>query len=387
METNIFYQKIFSRVLLLIIVLTLSITNLSNSDATPLKPAPPKAKKIKLAILLDTSNSMDGLIDQAKSQLWNIVNEMAKAKCDNIKPDIEIALYEYGNDNLNNREGYIRLVTPLTNDLDKISQDLFALRTCGGSEFCGHVIQTALDQLDWNEDGNDLQVIFIAGNEPFTQGNVDYREACKKAGLYNIFVNTIFCGDFDEGVRTYWKDGADIANGSYMSIEHNRKTVYIDTPFDKDITELNKKLNETYIPYGSMGASKQFNQVAQDNNAEYYGTANMVNRAVSKSQYVYCNDSWDLVDASSNENFDIEKIDNKDLPEDMRGMNRVEKLNYISSNKTKRQKLQQEILELNSKRLTYISEKQKEAGNENMLDNAMIRAIHEQAAKINFVFE
>ena len=35
-----------------------------------------------LALLLDTSNSMDGLIDQAKSQLWKIVNELAAAKCD-----------------------------------------------------------------------------------------------------------------------------------------------------------------------------------------------------------------------------------------------------------------------------------------------------------------
>ena len=30
---------------------------------------------IQLAILLDTSNSMDGLINQAKSELWTIVNE------------------------------------------------------------------------------------------------------------------------------------------------------------------------------------------------------------------------------------------------------------------------------------------------------------------------
>ena len=30
-----------------------------------------KKTKIKLALILDTSNSMDGLIDQAKNQLWN----------------------------------------------------------------------------------------------------------------------------------------------------------------------------------------------------------------------------------------------------------------------------------------------------------------------------
>jgi len=92
------------------------------------KPAQPidhtqttTTKKIKLALLLDTSNSMDGLINQAKSQLWTIVNELAAAKCDEAKPEVQIALYEYGNDRLPASEGYIRLVTPLTNDLDKIS--------------------------------------------------------------------------------------------------------------------------------------------------------------------------------------------------------------------------------------------------------------------------
>ena len=58
----------------------------------------PSKQFIKVALLLDTSNSMDGLIDQAKAQLWEIVNELSYAKCHNNKPNLQIALYEYGND-------------------------------------------------------------------------------------------------------------------------------------------------------------------------------------------------------------------------------------------------------------------------------------------------
>ena len=53
---------------------------------------------IQLALLLDTSNSMDGLIDQAKSQLWKIVNELATTKKNNKSVDLYVALYEYGKD-------------------------------------------------------------------------------------------------------------------------------------------------------------------------------------------------------------------------------------------------------------------------------------------------
>ena len=69
--------------------------------------APAKGQTIMLALLLDTSSSMEGLIDQAKSQLWKIVNEMAAAKSgDGTQPNIKIALYEYGNDGLSSNEGF-----------------------------------------------------------------------------------------------------------------------------------------------------------------------------------------------------------------------------------------------------------------------------------------
>jgi len=137
---------------------------------------------IKVALLLDTSNSMDGLIDQAKAQLWEIVNELSYAKCKNARPNLEIALYEYGNDDLNSREGYLRKILAFTDDLDDVSKELFSLTTNGGSEYCGMVIQASLNQLDWGNNADDLKMIFIAGNEPFTQGNVD-------AGVSYNFLN------------------------------------------------------------------------------------------------------------------------------------------------------------------------------------------------------
>lgn len=208
-----FAGKVKNRVLALLLVIF--FFNLSAFAPVP----PPKDQSIQLALLLDTSNSMDGLIDQAKSQLWRIVNELAAAKCaDGKKPNIKIALYEYGNDGLPSSEGYIRLVSGLTDDLDVISEKLFALSTNGGNEYCGQVINTSLKQLAWSTSANDLKMIFIAGNEPYTQGSVSYRTASAVAREKGIVVNTIFCGPYDEGVSTNWKDGADITGGSYMSI-------------------------------------------------------------------------------------------------------------------------------------------------------------------------
>lgn len=352
----------------------------------PPTPEPPPAKSIKLGLLLDTSNSMDGLIDQAKSQLWKMVNELAKAKCDGADPEITIALYEYGNDNLSAREGYIRLVTPLTNDLDQISEDLFSLRTNGGSEFCGHVIQSALNQLDWGGSDEDLKLLFIAGNEPFTQGAVSYVKECQRAAEKGISINTIFCGNFNEGINTSWKHGADLTGGHYMSIEHNRQTVYIESPYDARIVELNSRLNKTYVPYGRYGHAKKEKQMVQDDNASSYGAGNAVQRTLSKGSKVYKNSSWDMVDASDDAGFDMEEVEEAYLPEEMKDMTVEERTEYVETKKKERDAVKREIAQLNVKRTEYVNS-QKIEQDEHSLDQAMLTAIRQQATHKNFVFE
>lgn len=59
--------------------------------------------KIQVALLLDTSSSMDGLIEQTKSRLWNIVNTLTTLKYNGKAPQIEIALYEYGNSGISEK--------------------------------------------------------------------------------------------------------------------------------------------------------------------------------------------------------------------------------------------------------------------------------------------
>lgn len=339
-----------------------------------------KDQNIQLALLLDTSNSMDGLIDQAKSQLWKIVNELALAKCaDGKKPNIQLALYEYGNDGLPSSEGYIRQVSGLTDDLDLISEKLFSLSTNGGNEFCGQVINSSLNQLAWSASANDLKMIFIAGNEPFTQGKISYRTAGLMAREKSVVVNTIFCGPFDEGLRTNWKDGADITGGTFMSIQQDRKTVYIPSPYDEKISALNDKLNSTYVYYGSSGASKKEMQSVQDKNARSYGEENKVERAISKSTHAYKNSSWDLVDAAKEDEQAIAKAKDEDLPMEMKGMTANQRQVYVKEKATERKQIQDEIQILNKKRQEYIVVNTPKEVSYSMLDAAMIKAIKEKA--------
>ncbi|GAA3646538.1 hypothetical protein GCM10022397_34380 [Flavivirga jejuensis] len=339
----------------------------------------PSKQFIKVALLLDTSNSMDGLIDQAKAQLWDIVNELSYAKCGTNKPNLQIALYEYGNDRLNGNEGYIRQVLTFSDDLDEISKELFSLTTNGGEEYCGQVIQTSLNQLNWGKNADDLKLIFIAGNEPFNQGKVNYKDASINAKEKDITINTIFCGDYKQGISSSWKDGAQLTNGDYMAINQNKTTVHIASPYDDDILILNKKLNRTYIVYGEMGKQKKALQSQQDSNAGSYSKANAVSRTVSKSTHLYKNKKWDLVDAVEEQEVVIEDIKDNALPEELKGKTKAEIKTYVAEKSKERNTIQKKIQELNKKRKEYVANQKK--GENNGLENAMTKAIKEQAKK------
>ena len=88
-----------------------------------------------------------------------------------------MALYEYGNDGLDQKADWIRQVQPFTRDLEQVSEELFRLTTHGGSEYCGSVITRAVADLKWDASPKVYKTIFIAGNEAFTQGPIDPKSA------------------------------------------------------------------------------------------------------------------------------------------------------------------------------------------------------------------
>lgn len=346
--------------------------------------------KIQMAILLDTSSSMDGLIDQTRNQIWSVVNEFSTAQKKGITPILEVALFEYGNDGISSEVGHVRKLNSFTRELDRVSEGLFSLTTNGGSEYCGYVIKTAVSDLQWSQSNNDIKTIFIAGNEAFTQGPVRYSDAVKLAEKNGIAVNTIFAGEFNVGVSAGWQVGAHMAGGDYMSIDANRKIVHINAPQDKQIAELNRRLNKTYIPYGKLGKESAQRQLKQDQVNGSVSAGLLAKRAKSKTSSFYNNKSWDLVDAVRDgeiKEADLAKLEEKQLPENMRTMSVKERKDYIQNQNDERTKLKQEITRLGKSREQYVAEKKKEQALESeapSISDALSKAVKKQAKEKGF---
>jgi len=385
--------------LFMVTALIVSSFTLFNSTSTD-KPVNTKVNpRIQVAILLDVSGSMDGLIEQAKAQLWNMVSTLGKAKCDgNIAPKIEIALYEYGRSSNPVKDGYVKQVNGFISDLDSLSQNLFSLKTNGGDEYCGQVIFTSLDQLKWAADESlpagqaSYKVIFIAGNEDFLQGNLHYTKACSLAKQKGVIVNTIYCGDKMQGIRENWNLAGECGNGSYTHINQNTTEEEIPTPYDSLIYSLNHTLNGTYISYGYGGAAYKAKQAEMDNANASMSKAAGIKRIKAKSNgVIYNNAGWDLVDAKGTGAVDLAKIDKKELPDSLKNKTTAELEKIVSEKSKERGAVQQEIAALNTKRDAFIAaEKVKRASNKNneaTLETEVEKIIREQAKRYNMVIQ
>jgi hypothetical protein len=347
--------------------------------------------KIQAAILLDVSNSMDGLIEQAKAQLWNMVSVMGKAKCDGVAPQIEIALYEYGRSSNNVADGYVKQISPFTSDLDKLSQDLFKLSTNGGDEYCGHVIHTSLNQLAWDTSSNNYKVIFIAGNEDFLQGNVLYTSACAEAKKKGVIVNTIYCGDRMQGIKEHWNLAGECGNGSFTNINQDAKVPDIPTPYDTTLIVLNEKLNGTYLYYGADGKANFARQGFMDVSNASMGQGVAAKRAAVKANGgLYYNGNWDLLDATRADSTFISKVDMKTLPDSLQNKSRAELQKIVDKKNAERGAVQKEIMTVNSQRENFIAaEKAKNVSNNNAatLETEVEKIIKEQAKRFNMIIQ
>ena len=134
------------------------------------------------------------------------------------------------------------------------------------------------------------------------------------------------------------------------------------------------KLNKTYVLYGGVAKEKQANQAAQDVNALKNAPAAASARALSKANGVYRCVDWDLVDRCKYDpKFDVKKLKDEELSEEMRKMKPQEREEYVKKKAAEREAIQKDITALSEKRMVYIQEQQKK--NPSQTDKAFDDAV------------
>ena len=339
----------------------------------------------QIAILLDSSGSMEGLVDQARIQIWSVVDQIARVTRNERPVQLEIAVFQYGNTQDQESRGFVKKILGFSDDLDEVSRALFSITLKGGDEYCGEAIRQACDDLQWNPSAA-YKTVFIAGNESFDQGNTSFASVFPRLSEKSILLNTVYCqwkkAEPDEDVR--WELSARLGGGTYLAIDHNHNVRDMETPFDGQFRELNRRMNDSFVWYGPDGDKHRRNQLRQDKNAEKMSATAMASRMSSKIGHLYHHVHSDLVDAMQHDVVDMATLPESKMPERLRQMTAEERAEYMEEKIAQREQVRREMATLIAKRNRWLQQQPGQDGSRQSWGSALEQAIAQQLADRGF---
>jgi hypothetical protein len=203
-------------------------------------------------------------------------------------------------------------------------------------------------------------------------------------------VNTVHCGSAEAGIAGHWREGARLADGRFLNIDHNRSAPPIAAPQDKRLAELGAALFKTYVPFGARGKAGQARQQAQNENAHRAGgRAGFVQRVVTAANSVYTNHMWDLVDAWREGRVKLAEFPADSLPPALRGLDEAGRTAWLKAKLAERTRLQGEVNRLHRERRRFVAAARaaQAAKGEATLGAAMVSCIRDQATTRGYTFK
>uniref|UniRef100_A0A2A4YV97 VWFA domain-containing protein n=1 Tax=OCS116 cluster bacterium TaxID=2030921 RepID=A0A2A4YV97_9PROT len=338
---------------------------------------------VEVVFVLDTTGSMGGLLEGAKSKIWYIANEIQNAKT-NVEVRIGLIAYRDRGDD------YITKHFPITSDIHSIYAELIEFQAGGGGdapESVNQALYEAVQQQNWSDAHDTLRIVFLVGDAPPKmnyQDDVKYMQTVKLAKQKDIIINTILAGNSQQ-TKTVWQEIAQNANGSFSQIAQDGNVTIVKTPFDNEIQHLNIELNTTVILYGSAAVKKQASKVMESialaKPAASSDMASYNSKRKIKSR-VFAGDG-DLLQELELKNEVLGALSDDKLPANMQKMDDKQRRLYIENMQQKRSEIQTKIDKLAKQRSVYMAEQIKtlSAKDKNSFDENMVSIIREQASE------
>ena len=317
-------------------------------------------QRVEVAFVLDTTGSMGDLIDGAKRKIWSIASSIVDTNPD---ADIAMALVAYRD----RGDDYVVKSTPLSSDVQALYGKLVKLEADGGGdtpESVNEALDKAISGLQWTSGSNVKHIVFLVGDAPphmdYSQER-RYPEILKTASEKHIVVNAVQAGDMVE-TTPIWKDIAQFGHGRYIAIPQNGgEVVVVITPFDGDILHMQEELDGSIVPYGSDGRKKETagkmasKAAAPDSvkidNSKFYSKRKIAREVITGG--------GDLVADALNKNVDFDKIEESELPTDLKAMPAPQRRVWLDEKLKSRQVLEDKMAALIAKRDVYVIEQNK----------------------------
>jgi hypothetical protein len=332
--------------------------NEGTANVTTVKPV------VEVAFVLDTTGSMGPLIESAKRKIWSIATAIVDA---NPGAEVRMGLVAYrdiGDD-------YVTKTYNLTTDIQDLYANLLEFKARGGGDWpesVNEALHVGVTKLAWTQGSEICRIMFLVGDAPphmdYVQ-DVKYPEVMRMARERGIVVNAVQAGGARDTERV-WREIAQMGNGRYMPIpQDGGHLVIIETPYDREIIELQGEINRTVIPYGPRrqrsDVENKTRQVAAAPSSVATEMAGYLARNAAKSGGEAITGNGDLVADIAAGRQKLAAVKDDELPDAVRGMTAPERQAHIDKQQTARKGLNERMAKLVKQRDAYALEQAKKA--------------------------
>jgi Mg-chelatase subunit ChlD len=341
---------------------------------------------IEVVFVLDTTGSMGPLIEGAKRKIWSIATTLIDCS-----PDAEIrmglvAYRDIGDD-------YVTKTFELTTDIQGLYADLLQLRAKGGGDWpesVNEALYVGVTKVNWSRGRDSTRIIFLVGDAPphmdYAQ-DMKYPEVMRLARTRDITVNTVQAGGARDTER-YWREIAQMGRGEYMMIpQDGGKIVVIESPYDREIIELQGRIGRTVVPYGSPSQQRG----ARDRASAAYApsvapdVAGYMSKRAARPGYAAdaITGEGDLVGDVAAGRQSLQSLPETQLPDDLRRMAPAERQAHIDRQMSERRTLNEKLSELVRRRDRHIADTRAKAPRPttDSFDQAVERTLRSQIAR------
>ncbi len=338
--------------------------------------------RIEVAFVIDTTGSMANLIEGAKRKIWSIANTIIDI---NPNADIRMALVAYRDYG----DQYVVKKYQMSTDIQGLYGNLIRFRADGGGdtpEAVNEALHASINDLNWSPNDDTTRLVFLVGDAPphmdYDNGP-KYPQIIRSARNAGIVIHTVQAGNSTR-TRHIWSEIASLSGGSYIPIpQDGGQIAIIDTPYDEEILQLQKRIDKTVIPYGNdqmrSGLAKKLAEKSNVARSVIIENSKFYSKRKKRKEVV--TGGGDIIGAIVNQDISLDDINQSALPAPIQKLSKSEQRALFARKLAERKDLQNEMARLVKKHDAFTKVERKKLADkdgkfaENSFDRAVSSAI------------
>lgn len=255
-------------------------------------------KQMDLVFCVDLSASTNGILHDIRTGMWTVANKIISKN----NTLTRIGVVGYARPSFGATNGYVKIISNLTTDFDKLGYDLYQMKVQieKGDQFVPNALFETLNKISWNYSPVAQRVVYLIGNGsaftgPLNLVNISEDFKKKKITVHSVY---IVASPQDEIYEKGYQTVAEITGGEFFRMKPSQKVVWDDNREKAGVYyKMNHSFNSTLLFYTPDAKDRKKYTFETDKYLLQNSTGAFIQRLRYKAtdQYRQAAENYDLI--------------------------------------------------------------------------------------------